>query len=85
MGVSFVDCEGEDLSSRTGRQFYLGKRTNKIEHEGTGTGARIFFVTRKFNLKIMQILLHHLETSTVWIFTYCSFNILRSNLKHKIC
>ena len=29
------------LSSRTGWKFYLGKRTNKIEHEGTGTCVRI--------------------------------------------
>ena len=37
----FVDCEAEDLSSRSGGQFYLGKRINKIEHEGIGTCARI--------------------------------------------
>ena len=29
----FVDFEEEDLSSRTGAQFYLGKRTDEIEHE----------------------------------------------------
>ena len=29
------------MSSRTGKQFYLGKRIDKIEHEGVGTCARI--------------------------------------------
>ena len=33
----------------------------------------------------MQISLFHLETVTTWLFTYFSFNILRSHLKHKIC
>ena len=39
----FVDCEEEDLSSRTGGQFYIGKRINEIEHEGisTCTGIKI--------------------------------------------
>ena len=39
--VLFVDCEEEDLSSRTGAQFYLGKRTGKIEHEEIGKCAGI--------------------------------------------
>ena len=42
---TFADCEEEELSSRTGGggggQFYLGKRTNKVEHVGIGTCARI--------------------------------------------
>ena len=29
----FVECELEDLSSRTDAQFYLEKRIDKIEHE----------------------------------------------------
>ena len=39
--VSFVDCEEEDLPSRAGAQFYIGKRTEKIEHEEIGTCAAI--------------------------------------------
>ena len=37
----FVDCEEEDLSFRTGAQFYPGKLIDKIEHEETATCARI--------------------------------------------
>ena len=40
--MCFVDNEEEDLSSRTGERFYLGKRTiDKIEHRGMGTCARM--------------------------------------------
>ena len=39
--VWLVVCEEGDLSSRTGAQFYLGKRMNKIEHEEIGTCAKI--------------------------------------------
>ena len=31
----------DGLSSRTGGQFYLGKRIDEIEHEGMGIRARI--------------------------------------------
>ena len=41
LDVWFVDCEEKDLSSRTGAQFYLGKRTDKIEHEQIGTRTGI--------------------------------------------
>ena len=41
LDVWFVDREDEDLSSRTGVQFYLGKRRDKIEHEEIGTCTRI--------------------------------------------
>ena len=37
----FVDCEETDLSSRTGGQVSIGKRTDKVEHKGIGTCARI--------------------------------------------
>ena len=39
LDVWFVDCEEEDLSSRTRAQFYLGKRIDKIEFEEIGTCA----------------------------------------------
>ena len=39
LDVWFVDCEEKDLPSRTGAQFYLGKRIDKIEHEEVGTCA----------------------------------------------
>ena len=47
----------------------------------------LFFVTRKFNLQNIQISLQCLETLTAWLFTYFSFNILRSHLRwsEKIC
>ena len=44
LDVWLVDCEEEDLSSKTGGgegEFYLGKRINKIEHEEIGACARI--------------------------------------------
>ena len=37
----FVDCQEEDLSSRTGDQFYLEKNINKTEFEKIVTCARI--------------------------------------------
>ena len=39
--MRFVDCEGEDLSSRPWAQFYLGKLTDKIELEKIGACAAI--------------------------------------------
>ena len=40
LDVWLVDCEEEDLSSRTGAQSYL-KRTDKTEHEDIGTCTKI--------------------------------------------
>ena len=39
LNVWFVDCEEEDLSTRTGGEFYLGKCMKEIEHEGISTCA----------------------------------------------
>ena len=41
LDVWFVDREEEDLSSRTGAQFYLGKHMDKIEDKEIVTCARI--------------------------------------------
>ena len=41
LDVYFVDCEDEDLSSRTEAQFYLRKLIDKIEHEEIGICAGI--------------------------------------------
>ena len=41
LDVWLVDCEEEDLSSRTRAQFFLGKRMDKIQHEGTCAGIEI--------------------------------------------
>ena len=35
--MSSIHCEKQDLSSRTGVQFYLGERIGKIEHEENDT------------------------------------------------
>ena len=86
LDVWFFDCEEEDLSSRAGAQFYLGKRIDKIEREEIGTCAGIEISQnadnadqkngfRKFikhtNLCVKQIFNYLFFPKFLFMFTFC--------------
>ena len=66
--VWFVDCKEENLSSRTRLQFYLGKLTDKIEHEEVGTCAGIEISQDKDNAdqKVKWFLKVHETYKLLW-------------------
>ena len=71
--------DGHTQCSRTGGQFYLGKRMNKIEYEGIGTCARIEIsqVADNADQKVKRFLKVHKYTNFCWkhIFNFPFFRV----------